>query len=414
MSIINALKNPSFSNGLDFWNVSNTANIATQAFGGVSNGACILVNAVSQTSLRQYIPLLSGNYEVHAKVKKVSGTPDMWIQVQCNGTTFNSPSSINILSEDEFTDISLCFSHNSSSWQYAAVFFICSGGEIILDETELDAEDGKVLNLLKYGTIILTDSKIRQNPNQTSSVIAYAPLNRKMLVRETDDYEWLTCRCKLKDSPYAGVGYIKRSCLGTLSNAHYPEDYNADSVEGKIYAIGAAEMSIVVGQYDRREYYSKNLNQGLWCHYFADWISTVCFWGDLTEAENNVPFKSNCRTGIRWFLENGAFSFATAAQKQKLRAFNDFSSLISSDLLTSAELNYSPDVGDYVYFASDNSTEASQHVAVVVNTYSDGRITIVEGNYSNQYPVNMRTIDPQIGGSGNVVGFGRPPYYAHG
>ena len=362
----------------------------------------------STVNLVQFIPLRHGQYTVQAKVKKVSGTPDMWIQVQCNGTTVNSPSSVNQLTEDDFITVSVSFSNSSSSWKYAAVFFICSGGEVLLDEAELNTNENKIVHLLKYGTVNADYVAVRSAGNANAPVIARVPQNRKMVLLETDDYNWLECRCKLANSPYVGTGYIMRSCISNLCNADDPDDYCYEYPDARLAAVGKAEEGINKNGHHIQEFYSPNLTSGKWCHYFADWLSAVCYWGSISDSHSSVPFVGNCRDGILWFLNNSAFTFTTAAQKAKLRSFSDFSSLISSDDLSTDEASYEPEVGDYVYFASSNPAEAAQHVAVVIDVKSDGQIEIVEGNYDGMSIAYSRTISPDIGGAGNIVGFGSP------
>jgi len=419
METINALKNPSFDNGLDFWTLSDNNNIILQNNGGISNGPCAYMNATSSlASLRQYIPLAKGSFTVRAKVKKVSGIPDAWIQVQCNGNTFNSPSSATKLSEDGFIDISLSFNHSSKDWQYAAIFFCCSGGAVLLDEAELNAPEDTAIHLLKYGKINATDVKIRVAPKSNSIVIAYAPLGRLMVVRETSNYDWLECRCRVADkSSYVQAGYIMRKFLDNLCNADDADDSNYENVKNRIHTVGLAECNINnVPQY-MAAYYVKDLQEGAWCHYFADWISTACFWGDLSEANNNVPFKANCRDGILWFLKNSAFSFTSVEQKKKLRLFDDFSSFISEDTLTSKEENFSPAVGDYIYFSSNDSTEAAQHVGIISKILSNNYIEILDGNFGkteSTRKVSSRKFHLNIGGDADVVGIGRPLYYHYG
>ena len=73
-----------------------------------------------------------------------------------------------------------------------------------------------------------------------------------------------------------------------------------------------------------------------------------------------------------------------------------------------------PRVGDYIYFASDDPNKASRHVAVVISVNSNGMITIIEGNQNGPTEVNDRSIDPDIGGTSDIVGFGSPPNYVFG
>jgi len=44
----------------------------------------------------------------------------------------------------------------------------------------------------------------------------------------------------------------------------------------------------------------------------------------------------------------------------------------------------------------------------VIDVKSDGQIEIVEGNYDGMSIAYSRTISPDIGGAGNIVGFGSP------
>lgn len=410
MSIVNAIKNPSFDNGLDYWKQSANGTITHQTSGGYANGSCVILSPSSSSlNIVQFVPLKHGQYTVQAKVKKVNGTPDAWIQVQCNGTTVNSPSVRNQLTENGFTDITVSFSNSSSTWKYAAVFLICSGGDVILDEVELNTNDYKIIQLLKYGTVNAIYVQIRNAPNQSAAVIAHAPKNRKMVLRETDDYAWLECRCKLAHAPYVGSGYIKREYINDITNADDPDNDYYEYPYNRISKVGRAEESIIKGsEHSIQEYYSPNLQTGKWCHYFAEWLSTICYWGSLSDSQSSIPFTGNCGTGILWFLQHGAFKFTNAIQKSKIRALSDFSDFISSNELTSSEVSYEPEAGDFIYFASDKIDEASSHVAVVIDIDGDSIITIAEGNNGSDTHACINSISPSDERFSRIVGFGKP------
>lgn len=419
MVTINLISNPKFENGLASWSKvsSNSATtITTQSTGGIDNSCCIKVNVASggtQNGIRQSVTLSPGTYTVSFYAKKVSGNADLRAQISFDDKRYTSHSFAAVLGS-EYVKVNYSFTIPEPYRQWTQLTLLADGSEgiILLDDVTLMAPLRDSFEL-KYATVNLTSGlhdglKVRSDMRDDAKVIGYWPHGRRALVLATEVAEWYECRYR------GSVGYVKAAYLTDFKTALDPTAF------GKFYETPnrleeIAEYEVNAATYSLPKFYLKNASGGQeWCHMFADWLSSHNCWAyDATQC---FPYESNCRNGVRWFLENAEFHFTDADYKAKVRGFSDFSGLINSDELTVEGREKRVMDGDYVYFASSKANEVARHVAVAISSNTTS-ITIAEGNIADSSAPNgvrIRTILKSNFDSEGIFGFGNPSRYCYG
>ena len=177
----------------------------------------------------------------------------------------------------------------------------------------------------------------------------------------------------------------------TLLNIPVP-----DSIPERMIIIAEPE----VGRTDPRYF---NGYTGAWCHRFADWLAM-----HAGMPRDMIPNTSNCGSGVIWFVSNinsGGFFFKNAAHKKRMRRKYGAIRKLPEDL-TTEELEYVPEVGDYIYFRWKNAkdTVTVSHVGIVL-TVENGIIGTVEGNSGKKVAKRSYAL-----GDERIVGFGHPAY----
>jgi len=416
---INLISNPRFINGLSDWSKksSNSATtVATLSTGGIDNSRCVRINVAAngaQNGIWQSNMLSPGIYTLSFYAKKVSGNADLHVEIDYGEYSFTSNSFASDL-ESEFKKFVYTFTLPGSYRDYMMVSLLAGGSEgvILLDDVELMVPLRESFGL-KYATVNLTTNlqsglNVRAAMQSNAEVIGYWPHGRRALVLPTEDASWYECRYR------GNVGYVKAEFLTDFEPAMDSTDFGSYfASSNRLTEIAEYEVDASTSAHPK--FYSKNATpQQEWCHMFADWISGHNCW--VPDAAQHFPYVSNCRDGVRWFLQHAEFLFVDADNKAKVRAFPDFSNLISSDALTSEEINARALEGDYVYFASSNEDEVARHVALVIS-WNSSSIEIVEGNISaSDAPndVRIRTILKSNFSSEGILGFGRPQRYSRG
>ena len=142
---------------------------------------------------------------------------------------------------------------------------------------------------------------------------------------------------------------------------------------------------------------------GKWCHRFADWLAMNA--GMFPE---HLPNTSNCGKGIVWFATNansGGFIFKNSEHKERMIDAYPALDFLPCEL-TTAEMAYVPQPGDYVYFRWKNAAKTVNvsHVGIV-SAVDENAFSTWEGNAGSKvaqhfYPLNSR----------EIVGYGRPVY----
>lgn len=268
--------------------------------------------------------------------------------------------------------------------------------------------------------------KVRPTMGTSQTEIGVWPHGRLAVVRPTSDSNWLECRYRGQQG-YVSASYLTNFRVATDgSNVHGTHDSPY-----RLLAVAQAEVNALYASHPKFYKYGMELrdangNYTQWCHMFADWISTHCFWG--TPYSNMFPLVDNCKEGVRWFLQRNKFAFINETFKSNIySAVLDMRPLISQQELTTDEIKKLALEGDYVYFYPEDATsttpQVSSHVAIVVdmgyawdttlNCYKNPWITIAEGNVANR-TVRVRTILRENFESERILGFGTPSGYGYG
>ena len=419
MITINLISNPKFETGLADWSKksSNSATtVVAQADGGIDNSRCVKISVPAsgtQNGIRQSMTLSPGTYTISFHAKKISGNADLRVKIDFGEYSFTSNSFASVL-EFEYTKVNYTFTLPGPYREWMEVSLLAGGNEgiILLDDVMLMVPLRESCEL-KYATVNLTTDlqgglKVRAAMLDNAEVIGYWPHGRRALVLATEEADWYECRYR------GNIGYVKAEYLTNFETALDADEFDSYyTTPNRLEEI--AEYEINASTYAHPKFYSKNASaQQEWCHMFVDWVSGHNCWA--YGAAQQFPYEANCRDGVRWFLENADFFFVDAEYKAKVRGFSDFSNLISSNELTTEELNERVLEGDYVYFASSNSSEVARHVALAIS-WNATSITIVEGNISDSNAPNdvrIRTIPKANFSSEGIFGFGRPQRYSRG
>lgn len=113
-----------------------------------------------------------------------------------------------------------------------------------------------------------------------------------------------------------------------------------DSIPDRMIIMAEPEA----GQTDSRYF---NGYIGSWCHRFSDWLAM-----HAGMPRDMIPNISNCGSGVIWFVSDphsGGFFFKNAAHKKRMRKKYGAISRLPEDL-TTEEIMYVPQIGDYIYF----------------------------------------------------------------
>ena len=154
------------------------------------------------------------------------------------------------------------------------------------------------------------------------------------------------------------------------------------------------------GQTDSRYF---NGYAGSWCHRFSDWLTMHA--GMLRDM---LPNTSNCGSGVIWFVSDphrGGFFFKNAAHKKRMwKKYGAIRRLPEN--LTTEEIMYVPQIGDYIYFRWKNArdTVTVSHVGIVL-TGEKGIIGTIEGNSGRKVTKRSYYLEDM-----RIAGFGYPKY----
>ncbi len=243
--------------------------------------------------------------------------------------------------------------------------------------------------------------KVRPTPSTAEPPIGYHPNGRLAVVKDFGDTDWYKCRWQDKE------GYVLKSFLSNLRLG------SQDNLQ-ILLDVASQEMQANHNG-DIKFYYKDGMNPETtaWCHYFADWITAHCLWPDGTSQL--FPYTSNCKNGVIYFLDHGAFHFVNATYKSKIwTQASDMYRHMDQPGLRNDEANYVPSIGDYVYFYNtEEPTETSAHVGIVIGVDSAGTsITTIEGNTDgegvNTHPFAPDSVDCRF--NTKILGFGSPGY----
>lgn len=149
-------------------------------------------------------------------------------------------------------------------------------------------------------------------------------------------------------------------------------------------------VGIALTQVGYHDGYSNNTKYGAWAgNNYVGWCDIFISWcaAQAGVSSSVVPQKSfgGADSGMHWFINKGQFKYRSSG--------------------------YTPKTGD-IMFLDWNYNGSPDHVGIVVESYPDGSVRIVDGNYSDK--VNDRVIYPNSGMVWNnissVVGYGTPAY----
>ena len=149
---------------------------------------------------------------------------------------------------------------------------------------------------------------------------------------------------------------------------------------------------------------------GAYYGYTDEWCArAVKRWADQAGLGSNVPAQYNTAAMARWFSQNGS-RFALT-RRNSSGSIECWTKGTWSSNRPSANYNFTPAVGDIVFFETNGSpADGIDHVGVVVGV-SGSKVTVVEGNTgssnNSKSAVSKNTYDWKQKNS-KVWGFARP------
>lgn len=123
----------------------------------------------------------------------------------------------------------------------------------------------------------------------------------------------------------------------------------------QIVAVALGEAGTVGGD-KYRVWYNGSADGEPWCAAFISWCADQC---GVVES-GVIPKFQSCNWGISWFMESGLFTYTA----------------------NYGGTDYTPTVGDLIFFTGDYSKSNSTHVGLV-QYVDDGHVITIEGNTSN-------------------------------
>lgn len=238
---------------------------------------------------------------------------------------------------------------------------------------------------LFYG-VVTTDGgtlNVRSRASSSGSYLGKLPNGRILICENSGTSGWYKIRFQGNDA-YVSADYV--AIQNQQVHSTYPE---------RINYIYQPEL----GQGDPIFYDGAS---GEWCQLFVNWLLRA-----VHLPTNHVPSTSGTGYGIQFWVRNADFYFKNATYKKKL---NSRYSLGVDDTLTTAERNYTPSVGDVIYFRWNNAADDVyvSHTGVV-SRVSGGRVYTIEGNAGDDDVVMYRNFSLN---DDEIVGYGKPNYSA--